>query len=88
MKQANDVDFITDDVDDLLDSSTEGLTRVKEIVANLRNFSRLDEADVKVASIKDCIESTIQIASATVSQTLQIDCMLDDLPPCKCHPPS
>jgi signal transduction histidine kinase len=84
--KASDVDFITEDLHDLIGSSLDGLQRVKRIVQNLRNFSRLDEAELKVASMKECIESTLEIAAPTVKNKLKIDCNLDDLSPVKCRP--
>ena len=81
-----DVDYISEDLPDLIDSSVDGLKRVKGIVASLRNFSRLDEADEKVTSIKECIESTLEIAGAAAKSQLTIDCQLNDLSPIKCKP--
>ena len=81
-----DVDFISEDLEDLINSSTDGLKRVKGIVANLRNFSRLDEAEEKVASIKECIESTIEIAGTLAKSEFKIDCKLDNISPIKCRP--
>jgi signal transduction histidine kinase len=86
LSKAADVDFISEDLDDLIDSSTDGLKRVKDIVANLRNFSRLDEAEEKVASIKECIKNTLEIAGAAAKNELAIDCQLNDLSPIKCRP--
>jgi signal transduction histidine kinase len=84
--KASDVDFITEDLHDLISSSLDGLQRVKGIVQSLRNFSRLDEAELKVASMKECIESTLEIAAPTVKNKLRIDYKLDDLSPVKCRP--
>ena len=81
-----DLDFITEDLDDLIHSSIEGLNRVKGIVGSLRNFSRLDEAEEKVASLKECIESTLEIAGPAVKNKLEITCQLEDLPTIKCRP--
>ena len=81
-----DFDFISEDLDDLISSSMEGLKRVKVIVNNLRNFSRLDEAEEKVASIKECIESALEIAGTAAKTDLIIDCQLNDISPIKCRP--
>ncbi|WP_114750257.1 PAS domain-containing sensor histidine kinase [Pleomorphovibrio marinus] len=86
LSQEADVDFISEDLDDLINSSIDGLKRVKGIVGNLRNFSRLDEAEEKVASMKECIESTLKIAGASAKNRLVIDCQLNDLSPIKCRP--
>ncbi|WP_162415338.1 PAS domain-containing sensor histidine kinase [Cyclobacterium roseum] len=86
LSQEADVDFISEDLDDLINSSIDGLKRVKGIVGSLRNFSRLDEAEEKVASMKECIESTLEIAGSVVRNRLVIDCQLNDLSPIKCRP--
>ncbi|MFO7825871.1 MAG: ATP-binding protein [Cyclobacterium sp.] len=86
LSQEADVDFISEDLDDLINSSIDGLKRVKGIVGSLRNFSRLDEADEKIASMKECIESTLEIAGSVVRNRLVIDCQLNDLTPIKCRP--
>ena len=38
-----------------------GATRIKEIVLSLRNFSRLDEAEIKLVDIHQGIDSTLLI---------------------------
>lgn len=81
-----DVEFIYEDLEDLINSSVDGLKRVKSIAESLRNFSRLDEAEEKVASIKECIESTLDIVASSTKNKLNIECKLDDLTPIKCHP--
>lgn len=81
-----DIKFISEDLKDLINSSVDGLKRVKGIVASLRNFSRLDEAEEKVVSIKECIESTLDIVGTSTKNRLNIECKLDDLTPIKCHP--
>lgn len=86
INQEADIDFISEDLNDLIDSSATGLKRVKDIVANLRNFSRLDEAEVKVTVIKECVESTLEIASSVIKDKLTVHLQLDDIAPIKCRP--
>lgn len=56
-----DLDFIVPDLLNLLDSMQEGTRRIQEIVLNLRNFSRLDEAKIKAVDLHEGIESTLLI---------------------------
>ncbi|MCT7951857.1 PAS domain S-box protein [Ancylothrix sp. C2] len=58
---AVDFEFIKDDFMELLRSMQEGANRIKEIVLSLRNFSRLDEAEMKEADIHSGIDSTLMI---------------------------
>lgn len=46
----------------LFNESYEGLERIKDLIINLKNFSRLDEADMKDTDINASLESTLKIA--------------------------
>ncbi|MBU7584653.1 MAG: PAS domain S-box protein [Nostoc sp. TH1S01] len=56
-----DLDFLTDDLSKILSSMKMGTNRIREIVLNLRNFSRLDEADKKLVDIHEGIDNTLLI---------------------------
>jgi len=81
-----DLDFVLADIDDLIESSMKGLLRVKKIVEELRTFSRLDEAETKLASLQECVESALPIASAALGRRIQVSVDLAHLPPILCRP--
>ncbi len=56
-----DLGFIQEDLPKMLQSMQMGVERVRNIVLSLRNFSRLDEADMKLVDIHSGIESTLLI---------------------------
>jgi len=56
-----DLDFLLQDLPQLLLSMEVGATRIKEIILSLRNFSRLDEAEMKPVDIHSGIDSTLLI---------------------------
>jgi two-component system, NtrC family, sensor kinase len=56
-----DLAFIQEDLPKILDSMQVGTDRIRQIVLSLRNFSRLDEADMKAVDIHDGIDSTLLI---------------------------
>ena len=56
-----DVSFMVKDAFSLLDSLEIGADRIRRIVLSLRNFSRLDEADIKSINIHEGIDSTLLI---------------------------
>lgn len=56
-----DLDFLAEDLPKLLTSMRAGAERIQKIVLSLRNFSRLDEAEMKVVDIHEGIESTLMI---------------------------
>ncbi|MFB2923739.1 PAS domain-containing protein [Aerosakkonema funiforme] len=56
-----DLGFLMDDLPKILTSMQTGTNRIREIVLSLRNFSRLDEADMKAVDIHEGIDSTLLI---------------------------
>lgn len=64
-----DLDFLVEDLQKMLDSMSIGADRIREIVLSLRNFSRLDEADMKRVSIHDGIDSTLLILQNRLKST-------------------
>ncbi|MEP0881177.1 ATP-binding protein [Trichocoleus sp. ST-U3] len=56
-----EVDFIIADLDKILSSMKIGTERIRQIVLSLRNFSRLDEADMKPVDIHEGLDSTLLI---------------------------
>ncbi|MEO6863230.1 MAG: ATP-binding protein [Microcoleus sp.] len=53
--------FIIDDLPKLLSSMQLGIERIRKIVESLRNFSRLDETEIKSVDIHEGINSTLMI---------------------------
>ncbi len=56
-----DFDFLVEDFPRLLESMQIGTNRIQEIVASLKNFSRMDQSDMKAVDIHEGIESTLVI---------------------------
>ncbi len=56
-----DLDFLIEDLQKLLASMKVGAERIRNIVLSLRNFSRLDEAEMKPVDIHEGIDSTLMI---------------------------
>lgn len=59
--QEIDLDFLMEDLPDLLESMKVGAERIRDIVASLRTFSRLDEAKMKRVNIHEGLDSTLLI---------------------------
>ncbi len=87
---AFELDYISQDSDKILNSMRIGTDRIIEIVGSLRNFSRLDEAEVKTADICEGINSTLMIlghrlkASAT-APAIQVSQDYAALPLIQCY---
>ncbi|MGC9528271.1 MAG: PAS domain S-box protein [Limnospira sp.] len=56
-----DLDFLVEDLPKILSSMEMGADRIRQIVVSLRNFSRLDEAEMKPVDIHEGIDSTLLI---------------------------
>ena len=56
-----DLEFLLQDLPKLLLSMKVGATRIEQIILSLRNFSRLDEAELKPVDIHSGIDSTLLI---------------------------
>ncbi|MEH2300904.1 MAG: PAS domain S-box protein [Nostoc sp.] len=56
-----DLNFLVEDLPNLLSSMEVGAVRIKTIVDSLRNFSRMDEAEIKQVNIHEGTDSTLMI---------------------------
>ncbi len=56
-----DIIFLAEDLPKILDSMTVGSSRIRNIVLGLRNFSRLDESQMKPVNIHEGIDNTLMI---------------------------
>ena len=85
-----DLDFIIDDLPKILNSMKIGAERICEIVLSLRNFSRLDESEIKSVDINSGIDSTLlilqhQLASNNKYPEIQIIKEYKDIPKVMCY---
>ncbi|MGK7921622.1 MAG: AAA family ATPase [Trichodesmium sp.] len=63
-----DLEFLIQDLQKLLNSIKVGAERIRDIVISLRNFSRLDEADMKPVNIHEGIDSTLLILHTRIKE--------------------
>ncbi len=64
----------------------EGLARIRRIVIDLRNFSRLDEAELKLADINECLDSTINLVNHQLRGDIKLDRQYTPHALIFCHP--
>ncbi|MBD2495058.1 sensor histidine kinase [Nostoc sp. FACHB-280] len=89
--EAIDLEFLKQDFPKLLSSMKVGTERIQGIVQSLRNFSRLDEAELKVANVHDGIESTLlilqnRLKAQTESGNIEVIKDYGHLPLVECYP--
>ncbi|WP_179051058.1 sensor histidine kinase [Nostoc sp. TCL26-01] len=85
-----DLEFMTDDLSKILSSMNVGAERICEIVLTLRNFSRLDEAEMKPVDIHEGINSTLlilqnQLKGEKAEQDITIIKEYGNLPLVECY---
>ena len=89
--EAIDLKFVMEDLPKLLDSMKIGAERIREIVLSLRNFSRLDESEVKWVDIHEGLDNTLLILKHRLqacNQHPEIKIVKDygNLPRVECYP--
>ncbi|WP_324632182.1 hybrid sensor histidine kinase/response regulator [Phormidium sp. CCY1219] len=80
-----DVEFIRQDLPKIMSSMQAGSDRIRQIVENLRSFSRFDESKIKPVNLHEGIESTLQILQHRLHHTnIQLVKDYADLPTVEC----
>ncbi len=79
-----ELDYVLDEVDQLLRGMEDGAKRTVEIVKGLRLFSRVDEQDVKKVDIHDGINSTIILLNSSIPGKIRIARDFGELPLVEC----
>jgi signal transduction histidine kinase len=69
----------------LLSRSREGTQRVKQIVADLRTFSRMDQAELQEADLNEEIERTILLMEPRAKCGIEVARDFGELPRVRCH---
>lgn len=86
LRKALDIDFIAEDIKDLISESIEGTDRISAIVQNLKSFSRVDEGKCKETDINDCLENTIKVIWNELKYKAKIIKEYGELPLTQCYP--
>lgn len=85
-----ELDYLKEDFQQLLESMRVGSKRIQNIVLSLRNFSRLDEAELKEVDLHEGIENALLILNNRLQQgekpQIEIVKEYDNLPKVYCYP--
>ena len=81
-----ELDFLREDLLKLLESMKIGSERIRQIVLSLRNFSRLDEAQMKFVDIHEGIDNTLLILNSRLKQGIEVVKNYGELPEIECYP--
>lgn len=80
------VDYVLGEFNAVLDESIEGTERVSRIVLNLKGFSRLNEKEVCMADLHECLESTLNIVMNELRYKADIEKEYGKIPLLLCYP--
>lgn len=79
-----DYTFVIEDLTKLLNSQKQAADRIRNIVLALRNFSRLDQGEVKTVRLEEGLDSTLQMLHHSYKDriTVEKDYALNDMVEC------
>lgn len=86
--QAIDFDFLIKDLPKIISSMKDGTERIRQIIISLRNFSRLDEAEIKPVNLQDGIENALLILNSRLQKGVKVIKEYGELPLVECFPGS
>lgn len=72
LKKSIDIDFVKDEIKNLLTGIENGAERTAEIVRGLRTFSRLDESVIKTVNIHEGIDSTLILLRSNIPANISV----------------
>ncbi|HEY9604001.1 MAG TPA: ATP-binding protein, partial [Allocoleopsis sp.] len=86
-----DLEFLKSDLPQLLRSMKVGAERISQTVLLLRNFSRLDEAKIKLVDIHEGIDSTLLLLQHRLERSakrpaIQVIKQYGNIPKVECYP--
>lgn len=85
-KKEINLEYLKKEIETLLSGIEDGAKRTAEIVSGLKNFSRLDESELKYANINEGIESTLVLLRSSVPRNVEVVAELGNIPVIECYP--
>ncbi|MFW6357716.1 MAG: sensor histidine kinase [Chroococcales cyanobacterium] len=89
--EAIDLEFLTQDLMNLLLSTKTGAERIRQLVLNLRNFARLDEAQRKRVNLHEGIDNSLlilqyRLQGGEANSPIEVIKEYGELPLVECYP--
>ncbi|WP_449420016.1 sensor histidine kinase [Phormidium nigroviride] len=86
-----EMSYLQEDFPKLINSLKQGSERIRQIILSLRNFSRLDEAELKFVNIQDGIDNTLMLLQHRLRAhshrpSIQVIKEYGELPVVECYP--
>jgi len=77
---------LLEDTEALFGDTLYGVDTIRDLVINLRNFSRLDAARVAEVNLNDCLEQTLVIANNVLKNKVEVIKRYGEIPQVACSP--
>lgn len=84
LRRRIDLDYLREDVPALLGESVDGLERVRRIVQDLKDFSRIDSTDWEDADLNAGLDSTLNVVYNEVKYKAEVRKAYGQLPRVRC----
>jgi signal transduction histidine kinase len=86
LEEETDLAYFRDNLARTCDKSLEGLQRVRDIVNNLRDFARLDEAEFQEADLNAALASAAEVLGHEIKKkSIRLEFKPEPLPPVLCQ---
>lgn len=80
------IEKILPELDTMIEESMDGTQRVRTIVADLKNFSNIDRAQIQRANLEDGLESTLNIVWNEIKYNATVEKEYTGIPSIICNP--
>lgn len=84
-KEQIDYDYIKTDLPKLIKSCQDGAQRTRDIVLGLRNFSRLEEAQLKEIDLREALDTTLELLQGEIKNRIQVHRQYETIPKVLCY---
>lgn len=78
IKSEKDYNYIREDLDEIMKDTRAGLIRVRDIVSDLKNFSRIDQSEYQPISLADVIRSSLKLVANEIKYNCKVHENLDE----------
>jgi two-component system, NtrC family, sensor kinase len=85
IKLENEFDYIQKDLPRLIKSCQDEAQRTRDIIIGLRNFSRLEESQLKEIDLIESIDTTLELLKGEVTNRIQIHRNYENIPLVLCY---
>lgn len=81
-----DLDFLLEDINDLISDCREGTERIKKIVLDLKDFAHPGEDRIQSTDINKGLESTLNVVNNEIKYKATVEKDFEDIPPVRGYP--